>query len=502
MKRTIEPFNGTVHCVRVPDGNIIIRSGGGVLVVGNCHVLCGPNIREWLREEYTGHVIGLTATPQVPYLRDTYHAMVSGPSVETLTAEGWLTPLEVFVGRETADMGGARRYRSGEFADQDADDRIQPIIGSAPEEWLRVCQEQWGEPVPTVVFSPSVAAGAKLTETFNALIEREYMSPNRAVQVSGGDTAQQRRDALAGFKDGAYIVLVNHSVVGRGFDAPFVRCMVDCRPLAASTATMMQQIGRILRPERGRREDGETAVYVDLVDNWQRLGPQVRAVMQHGVSWDELPHDPPEPDTPVYDCWSCECGRLVPLMDADCGNEKCGGRRPEPMTTVMQAWKCNARDCGRMNPVDLRVCAGCERRTKSRPDAGAPPKPWECPMCGHANDGQEYKCAVAGCTGEKPERHVTVDGRAEKWVEPKPIGVDTSIDLRVPSTYAWSHIHECAVRQKLRKQKGATALLLSKARKHALVEYRELYGDWPSGDAMPAREPDVDRGFRPGSMEK
>lgn len=37
MKKKEIPYNGKVYCVRVPSGNIVLRSNGRVLVTGNCH---------------------------------------------------------------------------------------------------------------------------------------------------------------------------------------------------------------------------------------------------------------------------------------------------------------------------------------------------------------------------------------------------------------------------------------------------------------------------------
>jgi Rad3-related DNA helicase len=41
IHRETVPYSGLVHCVRVPSGNIVVRSNGKTLIIGNCHEVEG-----------------------------------------------------------------------------------------------------------------------------------------------------------------------------------------------------------------------------------------------------------------------------------------------------------------------------------------------------------------------------------------------------------------------------------------------------------------------------
>jgi SNF2 family DNA or RNA helicase len=77
-KKSIDTFEGKVYCVRVPEGNIVIRRGGKPCIIGNCHYLINPEAQ---RTEYAHRMIKkykperlilLTGTPVKERVSDFY----------------------------------------------------------------------------------------------------------------------------------------------------------------------------------------------------------------------------------------------------------------------------------------------------------------------------------------------------------------------------------------------------------------------------------------------
>ena len=403
-----------------------------VVVVDECHA-DRKATRAWIRRSFPDRgrriCLGVTATPMSAGLGDTYSSLVSGPTTAALTSAGWLVPLQVFSAQAdaVADMTGAAVNRAnGEWTGEAIDERIGQIVGRVPEEWRRLTDELFGGPVSTLVFSATVSSGARLRDEFNRLAGARI-----AEQVSYLDTGDEdrRKEIIARFKSGETKVLVNVSVIGRGFDCPWARVLVDARPFRKSVMGYAQMIGRVLRPVNKQAEDGEKAYLFDHCANWDRMLGDVWSFWLHGVS--ELRPDDEEREN--------EEQRELQTVD--------GGGEEEP-----PEWRCG--ECGRFNPLT------------------------------------SYRCE---CGGEKPERTRQVEGRlVEAAEQTDPVGVRMDVNCQMPSEYAYRHLYELALRHYLRRQASVTDRLRGKALKMAGMRFKSLYGFYPSFMPPTSREVEVD----------
>ena len=213
-----------------------------VVIIDEAHIQRAM-VTEWIRsdERKREHpnqiIIGMTATPMVPGLGDTYDALIAGPTTKTLTEAGWLVPVEVWQGTEQMDMEKYRPGNNGEWRGQDVDEETAAIVGDIAREWARISAQEFYYVPKTIVFSSTVASGKRLVEQFNALGLGVI-----AAQVSYRDSRDEREKLLYRYEnpgvEGEIFVLVNVSVVGRGFDVPEAKVLVDASPYRSSFSTL------------------------------------------------------------------------------------------------------------------------------------------------------------------------------------------------------------------------------------------------------------------------
>ena len=477
-----------------------------LVVVDEAHVQRSA-ITEWIRSPDRAEkapnqvIIGMTATPHPAGLGDTYTALVQGPTTRALTDDGWLVPLEVWQAKARMDMDRHKVQATGEWAGKDIDDETALIVGDVAGEWLRVAQDHFTDPPKTLVFSSTVASGKKLCDAFNGLGLGEI-----AVQISYKDSRDARESALRRFRGqqragegGEVYLLINVSVVGRGFDVPDASVLIDASPYRSSFASYAQMIGRVLRPAAKRAADGERAIVFDHCGNFQRFYPAWCRFVRDGVT--ELRPDPPPEESRM--AWPCpECDALNWLRDGrTC--RKCGAAlqdetdRENPVPKI-RAWRCGK--CGAPNRPGAVACVDCGARRKEEGDGVDQARTWACPECGTENPHHEYRCGARDddgrqCEGEKPEHAQEVEGELERFDVPSdPEGCDTSIDMQARGgrRYAWAHLSELALRHYLKRQKSVTARLWGKAQSLARVRFQRLYGYYPDWPLCSVREPVVD----------
>ena len=469
-----------------------------VIVIDEGHC-ASKSLTDWMRHRCESpYILSFTATPVQAGMYSSYDEMVCGPTVDELTEAGWLVPLKVFVGRPM-DTDSMRVTSTGEWHSADQGRELSQIVGDVPREWLRMCRVNGlvgnsGGPadIPkTILFSPTVSAGKKLVEEYNALLQAELGIRGAAAQVSHLDTDDEREEVLDGFTrpDGRYRVIVNVSVVGRGFDAPDAQVVVDCCPFRLASGEFHQRIGRVLRPARGRAASGEYAYLHDHAGNWARFYAETRLRWHEGYTFNDLKADKEDKNgKQVRQKWRCrECRKLVPLTDEACA---CGGRRGSvSKAEVLQAW-----DCPRCETTDIgageAACPECGWKAADE-ERGEKAKPWECPKCKAAVDPGEWKCGE--CGEAKPERHEYVDGRLEAWEAGEPLGVNGN-PLAGQPEYCFAHLLEMSLRTELVKRKNVTPKLEARAVKRAMSHYLALMDAWPAQPNRPrAREPEVDQ---------
>ena len=183
-------------------------------------------------------IIGLTATPFSAGMGSFYDFTVTGASTKQLQDEGWLVPLKVYLGTEIDKS--KLKYSSGEFTSQSVAEAGQAIIGDIVTEWVAGVNREFGGPVKTLCFVPTVAYGADITGQF-------ARAGYNFQQVSYRQTPEENQQAIENLRAGNVDGLVSVEALVKGLDIPDVQCLVVARKYAHSLISHIQMLGRGMR---------------------------------------------------------------------------------------------------------------------------------------------------------------------------------------------------------------------------------------------------------------
>jgi len=204
-------------------------------------------------------LVGVTATPcrtDGTGLRDAgYTDLILGPSVASLTEQGYLCPAQVYA-PSSVDLSGIRTARGDYVRGELAAACDKPsITGNAIEHYRRYADRQ-----PAIAFCVSVAHAEHMAEQFR---EAGY----RAISIDGTMSTLERRQRITALSNGGLHVLTSCDLISEGVDVPVVAAGIMLRP-TQSMALWLQQVGRCLRPAQGKLH----AVILDHVGNTLRHG--------------------------------------------------------------------------------------------------------------------------------------------------------------------------------------------------------------------------------------
>lgn len=218
--------------------------------------------------------VGLTATPFTKGMGDDWDRAVNVRTTRSLIDGGHLVAPKIYVAKspEDADLG-LNSY--GEFSDSSATTAGIQIIGDVVQEWIEKTRENFGGPVKTVVFSPTVEHGRELCAAFGA-------AGFNFQQVSYLDKDDEaRRLKIEEFRQPDSLIhgLVSCGVLTRGFDVADVQCGISCKPYRKSLSSHVQEIGRVMRPDG----DGKKAIWLCHSGNIERFAVDMFDVWDNGA---------------------------------------------------------------------------------------------------------------------------------------------------------------------------------------------------------------------------
>lgn len=193
-------------------------------------------------------LLGLTATPfrlDGKPLGETYDRIAFEMGIGEGVAKGWLCPLEgVNVAVESMNLDGISKH-AGDFSPSELDERmtLEPVVHGIAKPASELIGKR-----PTIAFTVSVRQAKLLADVLGTY-------GVKAQAVTGEDSEDVRKDAIAAYKAGELQVLVNVGVFVEGFDAPSTSCILLAAP-TASVGKLRQQIGRGTRlsPETGKTD--------------------------------------------------------------------------------------------------------------------------------------------------------------------------------------------------------------------------------------------------------
>jgi superfamily II DNA or RNA helicase len=229
-------------------------------VIDEAHTLYKSQIKYF--ESYNAvPFIGLSATPFSKGLGMHYDDLVVPATAEDLLDECYLTPVRYFSG-STIDTKGVKTkaMRSGgsDFDEKAMGEKMEgdvELAGDIIKTW-----QKHGENSQTIAFCPTIAHSKFLVEQFRkAGISAEHV--DGYMDVDDRDAYYEAHDR------GEFKILSCSQLLNTGYDAPSVKCLIDCKP-TKSLIAFVQRSGRIWRLAEGK----EYAIHLDHAGNLDRLG--------------------------------------------------------------------------------------------------------------------------------------------------------------------------------------------------------------------------------------
>lgn len=225
-----------------------------LMAYDECHHIVSPTSLRIVDHCNGAWIIGLTATPSRldgRGLGDVFQALVTGPTVTELTAQGYLCPYRIVAPPQAMDTSGIHT-RGGDYVRGELEvvvDRTS-IIGDAVAHYQR-----YVAPGTCLVYCVSRIHARHVTEVYQkAGIDAQY--------VAGDTKKAEREKAIKGFRKGYPTVIVSVDLFGEGLDVPGLNAVQLLRP-TQSMGLHLQQLGRGLRIEPGKKH----LVILDHVGN-------------------------------------------------------------------------------------------------------------------------------------------------------------------------------------------------------------------------------------------
>jgi DNA repair protein RadD len=281
------------------------------VIVDEAHHVVAATWRAILEKVLHARVLGVTATPERldgKGLREAFDALAIGPTVKELIVGGWLSSFVVYAPERLVDLKGARTV-AGDYALGDLARRMSAeiVLIDAVREYEKH-------------LSGTTAIAFATTIEHSRLVARTFRAHGIQAQHLDGDTPAAERRMLIEMlaTTGRIKVLCNCALISEGLDIPSVGGVILLRP-TKSLALYLQQIGRALRPSRGKQR----AVILDHAGNVFRHG---MPDLEHQWSLDGRPKK--KGKALVRRC--PECGALIPIAVHECPECE-ADLRPEPM---------------------------------------------------------------------------------------------------------------------------------------------------------------------------
>ena len=224
-----------------------IKNWPDLLIFDECHLYLDRQIEIASHLSDTAKIIGMTATPERSDGRGLsvkagglYDTLVEGPSIPTLTANGFLTPLRYFsppiIGLENL------RTRGEDYDEEELEELLErrKIYGELVGHY-----EKYGKGKAALIFCRSVKSAYHTAERFRDKGFKFY-----AIHGSTKEhpmTSKHRKELIDALTNGEIDGLTNCDLCTYGLDVPRVEYGASIRP-TLSKALYFQMIGRILRP--------------------------------------------------------------------------------------------------------------------------------------------------------------------------------------------------------------------------------------------------------------
>lgn len=291
-----------------------------LLIVDECHTQ-RKFLTDYIRSKPKDvTIIGLSATPFSKGLGDTYDGgVVNAITTLDLMDKGYLVTPTVYAATPI-DTSGIKRTSTGEFEAKSAGEAATKIVGNIVDEWIKNTDKEFGGPVQTLGFAPTVAACEAICAQFRAAgYDFRTSSYN-----DKGDVSERIVNA---FRNGEFIGLFSVDKFTKGFDVPQVQFLILARTLRKSLTGHIQMVGRVIRIHIKKTK----AVINCHSGNWKGFYKPTIEFWEHGI--DELPKgkatkEATRKEKPEVEPATCfECGIMLLPGQKNCPS--CGKARPQ-----------------------------------------------------------------------------------------------------------------------------------------------------------------------------
>jgi superfamily II DNA or RNA helicase len=230
-----------------------------LIVIDEAHRAAAGTYRKIIEAYPDAKIVGLTATPSRTDgsgLDDIFDALVLGPSVGELIADGYLSPYRIYAPPSGVDMSRVK-MKMGDFDVHQMEEILDKptITGDAVGHYQRI-----GGGKRCVVMCATIKHAMHVCDAYNA-------AGVRAEHIDGSTPSNERQNILARLESGETLVLTSVDLLIEGVDVPGIEVVQWLRP-TASLIIYMQGNGRGFRKADGKTE----LVILDHVGNTHRHG--------------------------------------------------------------------------------------------------------------------------------------------------------------------------------------------------------------------------------------
>ena len=296
-----------------------------LLIIDECHTR-RKFFTNYIKSKPEGVVIiGLSATPFPKGIGDIYDGgVISATTHAELVNAGWLVPERVYA-CTTTDITQLETGSNGEWKSESVAKQANVIIGDVIDEWIKNTHAEFGRPVKTLLFGPTVAYCEEICEAFRRL-GYDFRT------TSFRDDEKTTTRLINQFKNDEFIGLACVNKLVKGFDVADVRWIIVLRNLQKSFVEWIQMVGRGARPFPGKEFFGindHTGNYLRFYHDMERLYNEgVRDLPKGEVNLEKKRGEMPEREKPLCR----ECGIILTPGQKEC--PACGAARPRPPSNV------------------------------------------------------------------------------------------------------------------------------------------------------------------------
>lgn len=301
-----------------------ILSGVTLLIIDEAHQIRAETKRMIAANPHV-KVIGLSATPLTKGLGKVFTYVVCSTTTMKLVEHGSLVMPTIYCAHEIDmvsdnDDGTKLKKVAGEWSNDDVGERATKISGDIIATWIEKTTHHFGGPVKSIVHCASVAHGAELAQKF---ADAGY----NFLAISYKDEEDFKVAAYEEFikRESSIVGLIAVDMLTKGFDCAAVRCSVMARPFSKSVSSIIQQAGRVMRPDEGKPD----CILIDHAGNHLRHGDQIFDIYENGIHTLDDGAEKPAKEKSIKEKEACKCPKCQALWRGatdTCG--QCGYVRP------------------------------------------------------------------------------------------------------------------------------------------------------------------------------